>query len=233
MSKNINIYQTNIEKTEKVNQRELSDNKKTIHPSNSYLFQGRNNWHMDDWGTNFLYPNSSFNYNLSNSIRTNNLQKKNRGDKEFVVGISYLTTNQYGLWFTYGKKTFFIMEYSTFFINDQSEFYDDLTMDKVISWDDEKLQDIKRGGNLSVGVGIISKSFGVYISPTYGWVENRYQFFDEFFILSNNGKYSLKDYSNNFLTIRIGGIYKYKSLSTKVELDLLQQNMGIGLGITL
>lgn len=157
-----------------------------------------------------------------------------RGERQhWRLGLSYNTDNQLGGWVTYGNKRFFIVEYCSYLTNDKSSFLPNLTMDNVIQWNDKRLDDIMYGGVVYVGGGFKLNKFGMYIMPGYGWDRSNFQFFDEFYILSNNGKYSFPDYSENYFTGKIGVIYDYKYLSTKVDYNPFRNNVNFGIGIVL
>ena len=147
------------------------------------------------------------------------------------VGLSYNTDNQLGGWVTVGNKNFFMFEYCSYLDNDQSSFLPNITMDEAISWNDRRLDDIVIGGGVYAGGGIKFNSLGVYIMPGVGWDRSNFQFFDELFILSNNGKYSFPNYSDTYFTGKVGIIYDYKMLSTRMDYNPFRQYITFGLGL--
>lgn len=156
-----------------------------------------------------------------------------RERQHWRLGLSYNTDNQLGGWVTYGNKRFFMVEYMSYLTSDQSSFVPNLTMDYVMSWNDKRLEDITYGGVVYMGGGFKINKFGVYIMPGYGWDRNNFQFFDEFYILSNNGKYSFPNYNENYFTGKIGGIYDNKYLSAKIDYNPFRNNVNFGIGIVL
>ena len=72
---------------------------------------------------------------------------------------------------------------------------------------------------------------GFYLMPGYGWEINNFQYFDELFILSNNGKYSFPNYKENYFTGKVGLLFDIKNVSVKFDYNPFREHMGFGLGI--
>lgn len=151
--------------------------------------------------------------------------------QHFRFGLSYNTKNQLGGWFTYGNQKFFILEYSSYISSDETSFLPNLTMDKVISWQDKRLDDILLGGTIYMGGGYKFNKIGIHIMPGYYWEIKNYQYFDEFYILSNNGRYSFPNYDKSNFTAKFGVIYDYKTMTLKSEYNPFQNYINTGIGI--
>lgn len=196
-------------------------------------------WGAPSYGYTTYIPSFYYDrWGLRQPLRTYNMTNGEKlevkGEKlHWRLGLSYNTSSQVGGWVGFGNKNYFILEYSTNITNDVSSFIPNLTMEKAISWNDKKLEDIVYGGSVYVGGGIKINSFGIHISPGYRWTTNNFQFFDEFYILSNNGRYSFPNYTQKKFTAKFGVLYDYKYLTSKIEYNPLVNYINFGLGIVL
>lgn len=239
---------TNTEQSEKTTIRRTEIDRRNT-PTNTPIFYGPSyyDYHRFDWirwgapihGYSGFYPfyyYDRFGFRQPARIYTYENGKKDtiRGERQHIrLGLSFNTDNQIGGWFTYGNKRFFILEYSSYLSNDRSTYLSDLTMDIVIPWNDQRLEDITKGGVIYAGGGYKLNRFGFYIMPGYGWERNNFQFFDEFYVLSNNGKYSFPNYKENYFTGKVGVIYDYKFLTTKVDYNPFRNIINLGVGFVL
>lgn len=190
---------------------------------------GYNYWHPGYWYDPFGYRQPARIYYYDNG-RADTIKGK---ATRVSFGIQYSTNKNIGGFITVGNKGYFIADYSTFFQKDESSYYPDLTKDKVIPWGDQKLEDLHSGGTLYLGAGKRFARTGFHVMLGFGRETKRYQFFDEMFILSNNGKYSILNYTDNFTTIKFGVIHDFKRASIKIDLDPIRKNTSIGLGVNL
>lgn len=242
--KNSNISVSGSEPSVKTQIREETRyNKNTVSQNNInqlwYFDNLNNDWQSPIGGFRSFYP--YFYYDRFGLRHPSRIYNMNDGTKQEIkktrqhwrLGLSFNTKNQIGGWIGYGNSKFILVEYSSFINNDESSFIPGLTMDKVLSWNDKKLDDISLGGTLYVGGGLKFNQFGVYICPGYSWEINNYQYFDEFYILSNNGKYSFPNYERNFFTGKIGVIMDYKFLTTKLDYNPFENYINLGVGIVL
>lgn len=199
-------------------------------------------WRWRNWGApisgvvgytpSFYYDRFGFRQPSRIYRMSDGEQKVVKGDKtHWRLGLSINTKKQLGGWLSVGNQRFFIGEYTSYVSNDQSSFLPSLTMADVIPWNDQRLDEIKLGGELYLGAGIKLSSFGLYIMPGYGWERNNFQFFDELFILSNNGKYSFPNYDDRYFTGKLGIIYDYKMITTKMDYNPFRNNINFGAGI--
>lgn len=136
-----------------------------------------------------------------------------------------------GAFFTIGRKTYFLLEYQHTYRRDKSKYYEDLTRDVVIPWNDKRLDDITKGGTFFVGLGQRFKRTGVHAALGYVKERVRYQYFDELFILSNNGNYSFPSYNDTYLTMKLGVMHDVKSLTVKADYELSRRLFTVGLGV--
>lgn len=190
---------------------------------------GYNYWYPGYWYDPFGYRQPARIYYYDNG-RVDTIRGK---ATRISFGIQYSTNKSIGGFVTIGNKGYFIADYSTFFQKDESSYYPDLTKDKVIPWGDQKLEDLYSGGTLYLGAGKRFARTGFHVMLGFGRETKRYQFFDELFILSNNGKYSIANYTDNFTTIKFGVIHDFKRASIKIDLDPIRKNTSFGLGINL
>ena len=190
---------------------------------------GYNYWYPGYWYDPFGYRQPAMIYYYDNG-RVDTIKGK---ATRVSFGIQYSTNKNIGGFITVGNKGYFIADYSTFFQKDESSYYPDLTKDKVIPWGDQKLEDLYSGGALYLGAGKRFARTGFHVMVGFGRETKRYQFFDEMFILSNNGKYSILNYTDNFTTIKFGVIHDFKRASIKIDLDPIRKNTSIGLGVNL
>jgi hypothetical protein len=190
---------------------------------------GYNYWYPGYWYDPFGYRQPARIYYYDNG-RVDTIKGK---ATRVSFGIQYSTNKNIGGFITVGNKGYFIADYSTFFQKDESSYYPDLTKDKVIPWGDQKLEDLYSGGALYLGAGKRFARTGFHVMVGFGRETKRYQFFDEMFILSNNGKYSILNYTDNFTTIKFGVIHDFKKASIKIDLDPIRKNTSIGLGVNL
>lgn len=139
--------------------------------------------------------------------------------------------DQLGGFFTIGRKAFFIAEYQRFVATDKSTYYSDLTKDVVIPWNDKRLSNISKGGTLFLGAGHRFGANGVYAALGLGTETVRQQYFDELYILANNGRYSISDYKQNFLTAKLGYMRDFKFATLKLDYEPSRQRVGVGVGV--
>jgi hypothetical protein len=141
--------------------------------------------------------------------------------------------NMAGAWLTIGNKGYFIVDYSQFIQNDESTFYPQLTMDKVIPWGDQKLENLQSGYNFYAGLGKKFGRTGLHAMVGFGREKEKYQFFDEMFVLSNNGKYSILASDQNRIGTKLGMIHDFKRATLKFDYDLTRKRLFAGIGINL
>lgn len=148
-------------------------------------------------------------------------------------GLQASSNKSAGGFITIGNRGYFIAEYQKTFQRDYSTYYPNLTMDVVLPWKDKKLEDIVSESILYLGAGKKVKRTGFHLSLGFGNETRRYQFEDEMYVLSNNGKYSIPNYNRNFMSIKAGFIHDLKRISIKGDFDPIRKNAIFGLGLNL
>jgi hypothetical protein len=236
------------ERSEKVTNRNNTYRTQTYEtPRNTYqrpiIYNGFDyNWVR--WGApynDFLFYTPSFYYDRFGFRQPMRIYQMSDGNKKIVngekmnyrIGVGYGFKDNLSFWASVGKRNFFMVEYSTILESDKSSFMSNVTMDDVIRWQDERLEDIRYGGTIYMGAGRKFSKFGAYVMGGYGWETHNLQFFDELYVLSNNGRYSIRDYNEKYFTAKLGAIYDHKYISLKTDYDLFRNIFNVGFGITL
>lgn len=191
-----------------------------------YSFNSFYDWDVyDRWG----YRRPARIFQLSDGRRDTVLSKKNK----VRLGINFSTNNEIGGWVTIGNTVYFKGQFNKIISSDRSEFYNnpDVNFYNASSvWNDKRLEDITKGWSVYLGVGREFKYFGVNLSLGIGNEQENYQFFDELYILSNNGNYSFKNFVDNYVSTSIGITHDYKFLSISADFDPLRKTFWLGTG---
>lgn len=179
-------------------------------------------FYQDPWG--YRNPYRVYHYeNRRDTVRGRALR--------FSFGIQGSSRGHAGGFITLGGRTYFIAEYNQIFQRDESAYYPNLTIDRVIPWADQRLEDIKMGRTVYLGFGKRINRTGLHFSLGMGSYERRYQFFDEMYVLSNNGKYSIRAFNDVFVTMKLGAIRDFRRASLKLDLDPLRGEVYLGAGV--
>lgn len=141
------------------------------------------------------------------------------------------SASEVGGFFSVGKKTYFIFEHQRSNQRDKSFYYSDITMAQAIDWRDRRLADIEKTNTTYFGVGKRYKRSGVHASVGINNEKVNYQYFDELFVLSNNGNYSFPNYNQTYWSLKLGMLHDAKILTFKGDYDLTNREVIIGLGI--
>jgi hypothetical protein len=141
--------------------------------------------------------------------------------------------NMAGAWLTIGNNGYFIADYSQFVQRDESTFYPDLTMDRVIPWRDERLEDLNSGNVFYLGLGKKFGRTGIHTMAGFGRERKKYQFFDELYVLSNNGKYSIPVSDQNYIGVKFGILHDFKRVTLKLDYEATRKVVFAGVGINL
>lgn len=181
-------------------------------------------FYYDDWG----YRNPARIYHYEQG-RIDTIKGKPTKISFGVQG----TKNMAGAWITIGNKGYFIADYSQFVQRDESIFYRDLTMDKVIPWKDERLEDLNSGNVFYFGLGKKFRRTGIHTMIGFGRERKKYQFFDELYVLSNNGKYSIPILDQNYIGVKFGILHDFKRVTLKLDYEATRKVVFAGLGINL
>lgn len=182
-------------------------------------------WWYDSWG----YRNPGRVYVYSDGKRDTIKLKPLHA----TVGLSYNTNSELGIWGTLGREVYFIAEYSKNNPNNISVFYPQLTLDKVIPWQDRKLPNFQRNSMFSFGFGKkVNKWAGIHLMVGVGRETNRFVYFDETFILSNNGEYSFPNFDRNYTSFKIGTLLNISNkINSKIDYEVDNGHISWGVGL--
>lgn len=180
------------------------------------------NWYYDNWG--YRQPSRVYVYK-DGKVDTIKGQKV-----RVSLGLQG-NQSEMGGFLTLGGKTFFIAEYQRSYQRDRSTFYSDLTRDVVIPWDDKRSTDIKKGSSVFAGVGQRFGRTGVFGALGVVNERNRYQYFDELYILSNNGYYSFPNYRDAYIALKFGVLHDLKGATLKLDYEPNRNLITGGLGV--
>jgi len=190
---------------------------------------GWNSWYPYHWYDNWGYRNPARVYIYDNGVRDTIKVTPPHGS----FGLQYGMNNEVGAWVTLGKKVYFIVDFAKNTNRGVSVYYPLLTLDKVLPWSDRRLSDEINTNLFSVGLGKkINKNMGLHISLGFGSEERRFKFYDEMYVLSNNGQYSIPNYKKTITTMKMGAIIDIsRNFTTKFDYDLGRGNISYGLGL--
>lgn len=180
---------------------------------------------FDRWG--YRFPVRV--YERDNGLKDTVTNKKNK----FRFGVNFSTKNEIGGWFTLGRGIYFKGQFNKIIVSDISEFYTNPSVNFYNAtnvWNDQRLDDITKGWSVYLGLGREFKNFGVNLSLGVGEEQKNYQFFDELYILSNNGNYSFKNFVDDYVTFSVGMTHDYKFLSINADFDPLRKTFFLGAG---
>jgi hypothetical protein len=151
------------------------------------------------------------------------------------IGVSYNMNSELGVWGTLGREVYVIAEFSKNNPKDISVFYPELTLDKVLPWEDRKLSNFQQQSTFSIGLGKkLNKFAGIHMMVGFGREKNNFRYYDDYFILSNNGEYSFPNYRINKTTFKIGTLLNLSNkFNSKIDYDLSEGYISWGLGVKL
>jgi hypothetical protein len=203
-----------------------------------------NRWNR--WGApyNYISYYDFYHYDRFGYRTPARIYYKNDNTKDTVIskenkvriGLNLSTKNKIGGWFTVGRDVYFKASFNKTVYSDQSTFYTNISMDIVRPWvinnpsQNYQLDNIRDEWSLYLGVGREFKNFGANISLGLGYENEKYQYFDGTYILSNNGRYSFKNFADNYTTLSIGLTHDYKSLSFSADFDPIRKDLYLGIG---
>ncbi len=197
---------------------------------------GWNNWGAPMFGWDYWTPMYYWNdwgYRQPARIYVYDNGKRDtiRGKKP-IMSLGIQTSDiQTGGFFTIGNKHYFIVEFQTNNKKDQSTFYRDITMNDVRGWNDLKMADITKLNTTYLGIGKRFKRSGVHLSLGFNTENSNYQYFDELYVLSNNGRYSFPNYRTRFTSLKLGALHDAKIVTFKGDYDLTNRRVIIGAGV--
>lgn len=135
-----------------------------------------------------------------------------------------------GLFFTVGEDKFLIGDLMFRPNLDNSEFYSNINIQNAIQWNDERLNDIEKGYRIYVGYGQRIGFISPFISAGIGSRVVNYQFIDDLAILNGSKSYSFPKFGKSFVGIKVGGLFDFKKLVVKFDIDPINPDFSIGAG---
>lgn len=248
----VDYYSENQQKQSYRQQRGYQREEDRFHGGGSrYQYHNYNYWRQDpywNWGYNrwygwgapysyhYWYPEyyyDSWGYRQPMRIYIQEDGKVDtiRGYKQnYSIGV-HANKEELGGFFTVGRKTFFIAEYQHRYQRDKSTFYPDITRDVAIPWKDRRSEDIKKGGTAFLGIGKRFGRTGAFAALGLVTERIRYQYFDELYILSNNGYYSFPSYTDTYLALKLGILQDIKAGTIKVDYEPTRNLISVGVGV--
>jgi len=146
------------------------------------------------------------------------------------IGLSK-SVRLYGLFFTVGEDKFFIGDLMFRPNTDNSEFYSNLNIQDAILWNDERLKDIEKGYRIYAGYGQRMGLISPFISVGIGSRIVNYQFIDDLGILNGSKSYSFPKFGKSFVGIKVGGLFDFKKIVIKFDMDPINPDFSIGAGL--
>lgn len=145
------------------------------------------------------------------------------------IGLSK-SVRLYGLFFTIGEDKFLIGDLMFRPNLDNSEFYSNISIQDAIQWNDERLNDIEKGYRIYVGYGQRMGLISPFISAGIGSRVINYQFIDDLGILNGSKSYSFPKFGKSFVGIKVGGLFDFKKIVIKFDMDPINPDFSIGAG---
>ena len=145
------------------------------------------------------------------------------------IGLSK-SVRLYGLFFTIGEDKFLIGDLMFRPNLDNSEFYSNINIQDAIQWNDERLNDIEKGYRIYVGYGQRMGLISPFISVGIGSRVVNYQFIDDLGILNGSKSYSFPKFGKSFVGIKVGGLFDFKKIVIKFDMDPINPDFSIGAG---
>ncbi len=197
---------------------------------------GWNNWGAPMFGWDYWTPMYYWNdwgYRQPARIYVYDNGKRDtiRGKKPIISLGVQSSAREVGGFFSIGNKTYFIFEHQRSNQRDKSFYYSDITMANAIDWKDRRLADIEKTNTTYLGVGKRYKRSGIHASVGINNERVNYQYFDELFVLSNNGNYSFPNYNQTYWSLKLGALHDAKIVTFKGDYDLTNREVIIGLGV--
>jgi hypothetical protein len=194
-------------------------------------FRRRYDYYNYPWSRYFWYDDWGFrNYSRIYIVENGKPDTVHMKPLHGSVGLQF-SKGELGGFLSLGKKIYFLAEYQSTYQRDISTFYPDLTRERALAWGDKRLEDVVKNQIFYVGLGKRYGRTGVHLSLGFGKERQRYQFEDEYFLLSNNGRYSIRNYEDNFVSYKMGVLHNYKKITLKADVDFYRPKAMVGVGL--
>lgn len=131
----------------------------------------------------------------------------------FTVGAGReLLSPSSGLFLTLGGETFIYLSYESSSDNPY-EHYDNITFEEVMSWGDEKVDEFESYSSFGIGVGgELYKNISQYAGISIYGRDRDLVYYDEYFLLSDNGEYSINDKDETNFNLIYGLKFDYEKM---------------------
>jgi hypothetical protein len=146
-----------------------------------------------------------------------------RGQKtRYSFGIQRTTDKQIGGWLTIGKRAYFITEYSQSYERDNSSYF---PYGNITQIDFPLVDDLVQTKVFYVGIGKKIKRTGVHLM--IGSVNEVVKYRGKDAI----GLITFPKYTDDYMTVKMGVIHDFKTLSLKLDVDPVLKTTTFGLGL--
>jgi hypothetical protein len=172
--------------------------------------------YYDDWG----YRQPGRIYIMDNGGRDTVYGKR----PILGFGLQSSTNNQIGAFFRAGNKSYFIAEFNSRFEKDNSTFFPDGRLQNV---DFPLVNDLVKLNSFYLGAGKKFNRFGLHLMVGSIKEVVRYRGKDDI------GYITFPKYQDNYLGVKVGGLYDLKNLTIKCDVDPVNLNVTLGLGVNL
>ncbi len=131
----------------------------------------------------------------------------------FTVGVGReLLSPSSGLFLTLGGETFLYLSYESS-SDSPYEHYDNITFEEVMSWGDEKVDEFESYSSFGIGVGgELYKNISQYAGISIYGRDRDLVYYDEYFLLSDNGEYSINDKDETNFNLIYGLKFDYERM---------------------
>ena len=187
-----------------------------------------NRWGAPMYGYNYFTPGFYYNnWGYREPVRvyhyTNGKVDTVKGQKiRYSFGIQKTTDKQIGGWLTIGRKSYFITEYSQSYERDNSTYFQ---YGNITQIDFPLIDDLVETKVFYVGLGKKIKRTGVHLMV--GTVNEVVKYRGRDAI----GFITFPKYTDNFMTVKMGVIHDFKTVSFKLDVDPILKTTTFGLGL--
>lgn len=170
------------------------------------------------WYDDFGYRNRGVVHIYENGRRDTIRHKK----PILNFGLQHSTNKQIGGFFAIGNKGYFITEFSSTYVRDNSTFFPHGSITQV---DFPLVDDLVKSNSFYVGFGKRIKRTGLHFMLGHVNEIVRYRGKDRI------GFITFPKYDDSFTTVKIGTLHDFKNTTIKFDYDPIQKNATFGLGI--
>lgn len=192
---------------------------------------GWNRWNMwgaPGFGWNYWSPMwywNDFGYRQPARVYVYDNGKKDtiRGKKPIIsFGVQTTTDQQIGGFFTIGNKGYFITEYNSSIVRDNSTFF---PFGNITQVDFPLVDDLVQRNSFYIGAGKRIKRTGIHFMVGTISEDVKWRGKDAL------GYITFPKYLDRFTTMKVGAIHDYKNFTIKLDYDPIIKNGTFGLGV--